>query len=60
MSIILIFFKLVYAFFSYRYARESAGGPSITGSLPTFGNWNNGNQAGYQVPEATSGNYQNN
>ncbi len=51
MSILLILFKIGYSFFSHRYARERAGGPSIGGGLPTFGNWNA--QSQYQAPEAT-------
>ena len=51
MSILLIFFKIGYSFFSHRFARERAGGPSIAGGLPTFGNWNH--QSQYQAPEAT-------
>ncbi len=45
MAIILIFFKLAYAFFSFRFGRERAGG------LPTFGNWSNSGANQYQNPE---------
>lgn len=40
MAIILIIFKLVYAFVALRYGRERAGGEPLGGPFPTFGNWN--------------------